>query len=272
MRAVAIGIVVAVSALAAAVPAAASTDEHIDEWSTLGGSGLLTQACPATGTAGTAAYEIRDGVVRVLGDDGVALSDHSLPGSGAWPLAARYTMEGTGDPGRGIDRVVVTDAVGVRLEVLVDRATSVPLALTSFEPDGSIHCTFAFIEWEPGAGGEAPEPAGETVGDLPAELAGFVLGSTVAGDGFVAGLYGDGVFTFSLTAWDGTFEVEGTGGGPFGAAEPGPARSLLAWQVDDRTLVMIGDLPLDLRETVVSELPEPDAPGFFLRLWRRLFG
>lgn len=262
-----------VSVMVVAAPALGGSAEHVEAWSTLDGSGELAQTCPATGSTAVAGYEVADGVVRVLGDDGEVVSDHALPGSGAWPLAGRYAVTDGAEDARGIDRVLVVERDVVRLELLVDRATSVPLSLTSFEADGDVHCTFAFIEWEPGGGTAADQI--ESVADatsLPEAVGGFALGSTVAGDGFVAGHYGDGVFTFSLTLWDGTFEIEGGGAGPFDQVELGPGRSLLAWPVDAQTLVMIGDLPADLREGVVAQLPEPDVPGFFLRLWRRLFG
>ena len=269
----ALAIVGALVVVAAAVPAAASPEGHAEVWSELDGSGQMTQTCPATGSAAAAAYEISDGVVRVLDEAGGVLSDHALPGSGAWPLAERYELADGTDDGRGVDRVLVREAGAVRMEVLVDRDTSVPLAITSFEGDGDVHCAFALIEWSPGPSSVADGPEA-TVDDvpLPDTVAGFVLGSAVAGDGFVAGLYGDGVFTFSLALWDGAFEVEGTAGGPFGSTELGPGRSLVSWPVDDQTLVLIGDLPVDVRDAVVAALPEPDVPGFFLRLWRRLFG
>lgn len=261
--------VVALLVLGTAAPAVA--DVHGDAWSALEGTGELAQSCPSVGTGATATYEVSDGVLRVLDESGEAVSDHALPGSGAWPLADRYTIETAAAEGRGVDRVLVTEGDSVRMEVLVDRAGSVPLALTSFAADGEVHCTFTLIGWTPAAAvpdDEAP-PTPEAA-SLPPEVGGFVLGSVVVHDDFEAGLYGDGVFTFSLTVWDDTFEVAGAKGSPVGSAEPGPGRSLLSWPVDRQTYVLIGDLPHDLRDDVVAELPAPDQPGFFSRLWRRL--
>ena len=35
---------------------------------------------------------------------------------------------------------------------------------------------------------------------------------------------------------------------------------------------MLGDLPLDLQDAVLGELPKPGKPEFFSRFWRKIFG
>ena len=37
-------------------------------------------------------------------------------------------------------------------------------------------------------------------------------------------------------------------------------------------MALVGDLPPDLHEAVLSEMPHPEDPGFFRRWWRSLFG
>jgi hypothetical protein len=37
-------------------------------------------------------------------------------------------------------------------------------------------------------------------------------------------------------------------------------------------MALVGDLPPDLHEAVLEELPRPETPGLFRRLWRSLFG
>jgi negative regulator of sigma E activity len=105
---------------------------------------------------------------------------------------------------------------------------------------------------------------------LPDSVSDFRIGDVVAGNGFEAALYRDGLFTFSLTRWEDELVVEGAD--ESGVVELGPGRTLLAWRSGGGTFVMIGDLPPDLRASVVSELPAPDAGGLFRRLWNRLFG
>jgi hypothetical protein len=51
-----------------------------------------------------------------------------------------------------------------------------------------------------------------------------------------------------------------------------PGQSTYAWETKDSGMAMVGDLPPDLYEAVLSELPEPATPNLLRRLWRRLFG
>lgn len=257
--------------LLVAAPATASEGAHGEAWSDLSGGGLLAQSCPSTGSAGEAAYEIAGGVLRVLDDRGAVVADHALPGSGAWEVASRYDLDSRPDGDRGVDVVLVTDGGVPRLEVLVDAATSVPIAMTSFAGDGSVHCAFTLLGWD-GRPVAVPDPEDLVSDRVPMVIDDFVLGGIVLGDGFVAGRYSDGVFTFSLTQWDAVFAVEGAVGDPVGRTEVAPGRGLVSWPSADGTLVLIGDLPDDVLERVVSALPEPDSPGFLGRLWRRLFG
>jgi hypothetical protein len=37
-------------------------------------------------------------------------------------------------------------------------------------------------------------------------------------------------------------------------------------------MALVGDLPPDMHQTVLSGLPAPADPGLFRRLWRNLFG
>jgi len=37
-------------------------------------------------------------------------------------------------------------------------------------------------------------------------------------------------------------------------------------------MALVGDLPPDLHETVLSDMPHPQDPGLFRRFWRALFG
>lgn len=272
-----LGVVLAV-ALSVAVAAPALADEHHpDAWQHLAGTGSAAQSCPSSGASGVSDVRLEAGALTVVAEDG-AVAEHAVPGGGLWPLADRYDLvdEGTvAQRGRSFDRLVVSEGDTVRAEVLVDPVSSAPLAVTTYDGAGEVHCSIVVLEWdltdvEPTPEIDAPvPPAG-----LPDALAGFALGGVTSGDGFVAGLYGDGVFTFSLARWDRPFVVDGADGAGDELVEAvlGPGRTLVSWPVGTETLVLIGDLPPDVRSTVLAELPEPDAPGLLSRIWSRIFG
>ena len=44
------------------------------------------------------------------------------------------------------------------------------------------------------------------------------------------------------------------------------------WDMWQSGMALVGDLPPDLHEAVLSEMPHPEDPGFFRRWWRSLFG
>ncbi len=256
--------------VAGATPALATIPE---DWAELEASGTAAHTCPGAGTEAVVEVHVHEGAIVILDEDGDPVSEHDLPGMVA-DLADRYELGTESDgtlAGRPTRALSVLDGELGRMEIVVDPVTSMPLALTSFDGDGSPHCSLVLLDWEltevggrDEAGPEIPSVA------LPVSVSDFWIGDVVAGEGFEAALYRDGLFTFSLTRWEDDLVVEGTD--ESGVVELGPGRTLLTWRSGGGTFVMIGDLPPDLRAAVVSELPAPDAGGLFRRLWNRLFG
>jgi len=148
----------------------------------------------------------------------------------------------------------------------------------------------ALIDFEPGAVLDMPEmpplhsqtmvmPTAEP-GSLPAEAAGYRRADTYAGpDETIQAFYTDGLFSFSIfesergerpEAFDDAtrFEVEGETYRRLVT----PSHVWVHWQAPNRSYLLVGDLPPDHIEQVLTELPEPGNRGLFVRMWRRLFG
>ncbi len=162
-----------------------------------------------------------------------------------------------------------------------------------FNGDSSTYCTTRFIEFSLGAAGPAggvtsvdpapaiDDPSDEVDGRLPVELAGFRRIQTTGGPqaDVASAFYGDGVFSFTLLNSPRPISV------PELAAQPKVTinghnyqrvfelgRAVYAWNSDRGGYVLVGEIPLDIQERVLAELPDPQSRGFFQRLWAGLFG
>lgn len=235
---------------------------------------------------GQLATEAADGTVEVtrVGD------------AGDWQLADRYSVEELGDGrylNRRVDMVEVGEGGRVRVSLFFDRGTGAMLRSEVFNGDGSTYCETRFVSFD-GRRPEAPvvavAPPAETVElllapeqidpqVLPAGAAGFERVDVYQGtdEGFV-GYYADGVFSFSvfyslrpvvIAELEDSPRVRFNGGEYQRAF--GPGYVVYSWETPAGGYALIGDLPLDMQEDVLAELPQPAKPGLFERLWRRFF-
>jgi hypothetical protein len=103
-----------------------------------------------------------------------------------------------------------------------------------------------------------------------------LLDQYVDDDGLKFSYYSDGFFSFALfetpvpVSLPDATEVE---------LETGLYRRSFAagqvtyvWETRDGGAALVGDLPPDLHDSVLAEMPLPHDPGFFRRVWRSLFG
>ena len=175
---------------------------------------------------------------------------------------------------------------GVTRAVLIfDEATGALVAATTFLADGSTYCQRRFISFddsrpdlpvvESNAG--VIEGSNEVSTNLPAEIEGFQRLDVYADDdGSTFAYYSDGFFSFAVfetptqvTLPDGVRVEVGTSvyERSFTAGQ-----ATYVWETRAGGMALVGDLPTDLHESVLSALPESEAPGLFRRLWRSLFG
>jgi negative regulator of sigma E activity len=93
------------------------------------------------------------------------------------------------------------------------------------------------------------------------------------------GFYSDGLFTFSLFTMSRSTQVTGlddpmafvTDDGVYDMV-PTAQDVRIYWSDTESNFVLVGDLPPDHAQAVLSELPLPDNGTMFQRWWQRLFG
>lgn len=287
-------------ALIMLIPAAASADElpeALTRQIEAVYSGEQSVVCATPDGLRSELYEIgqSDGVIvaRSSSDD----VRTSLVGDATtWAMGDDYEVVEVGRA-RMLNRAV--DVVEIRLEgvvrvvLSVDLATGVVLASDVLNADGSHYCTTRFTTFspgDPGLAGSARLAPLDAVDELewtaareevlPAEVDRFVRQSMVAGpeDEILSAYYEDGLFSFTLLNSSGPIDVPEMRDAPAVPGESGEYHRrfevgsvVYAWQSEVGGYVLVGDLPLDLQESVLAALPAPQSSGFFQRLWRGLF-
>ncbi len=212
-------------------------------------------------------------------------------------LAGRYQVVESGLGlylNRTVDQVEVREGTLVRARFEFDRQTGAMLRTEVNNADGSTYCLTRFLDFTasaPDLGDVERMTAGQEVevlvrpdevdpAALPATLAGFERLDVYAGpEESVIGYYGDGLFSFTVLHSLRPVSVAELAdappveiGGDRYQRRFGPAQVVLAWESSVGGYAMIGDMPLDVQEAVLGELPDPGRPGLFVRWWRRLFG
>lgn len=175
-----------------------------------------------------------------------------------------------------------------RAELVFDDATGVLVDAVTYSIDGDIYCERRFVSLDVDAGESAPTSTASTPSDavppsvvtestLPDQVGGFErLDEYEDQDGVRFAYYSDGFFSFAL------FEMPTAVALPDGVGvdiESGHYQRVFTagqvtyvWETRDGAAALVGDLPPDLHEAVLAEMPHPHDPGFFRRVWRSLFG
>lgn len=175
---------------------------------------------------------------------------------------------------------------GMSRAVLVfDNATGALVESTTLLDDGTTYCQRRFISFDPLAPQLPSVPAADStlsgvtdgVSTLPGRIGGFqLLDHYVEQEGSTFTYYSDGFFSFAV--FETATRVALPGGSTVEMGGSAYDRSFTAgqttyiWETKQGGMALVGDLPTDMHEAVLSALPESDAPGIFRRLWRSLFG
>lgn len=190
--------------------------------------------------------------------------------------------------GRTVKTIDIVENGVLRMRMVIDVATGATLETEVFDADGNRFRSSNMVRFSPSAAGmEDYEDDGEYKMMLPLDEAGVPDG---AGryrliDAYAApaeaehGFYTDGLFRFSLFAFDGRHDVTDFDNGHAWAVDGfeyvtliKPAALWVLWKAPDQTFVLVGDLPPDHLEEVMADLPRPGQRNWFVRAWRRMFG
>lgn len=214
---------------------------------------------------------------------------------GSWAEAvgsSRYTV-GPPQAAERLDRsaqsIDVFEGSLLRARLILDMKTGAPLATEVYDGNGDLFRFATMLDFDTTMGEMAELAADGSAYDvvlaapvtsLPDTVAGYARVDVydAPGEG-VHAFYADGLFSFSVfdlpdDAGDGRFKDAATfrmGGSDYRKLLA-PSDIWVMWRTPQATYVLVGDLPPDHLEDVLSELPRPKSKSFFSRLWGGLFG
>ncbi len=180
--------------------------------------------------------------------------------------------------------LLVRDGVP-RAELVIDDQTGAVVDAVSYTIDGEVYCERRFVSIDDAArlalsdggsaGAEPPSALEESA--LPATVSGFQrLDQYVDEDGVMFAYYSDGFFSFALFETTGTVDLPDAVEVELGRGEYQrvftAGQVFYVWETPSGGAALVGDLPPDLHEAVLAEMPQPQQAGFFRRWWRSLFG
>jgi hypothetical protein len=260
--------------------------QFVEVTSTAGELWVRTSGNEAVSANGELYQRAADGTVQAT----------RIDSSADWEVSPRYTALDAGrarELERPVQVVTVMEGDIERVTLHFDDATGALLRSEVRNGDQSLYCSKSFVSFseEPRAIDATvrqgtPEPAQVVdFGDidekvLPARVGGFNRLDVYEGpeDSTIA-YYSDGVFSFTVIASRRTVTIPELEDAPVAEIAGEKYQRLFqagqvvyAWESRVGGYALIGDLPIDLQEAVLGDLPRPGRPGFFVRLWRSWFG
>ncbi|HEX2154005.1 MAG TPA: hypothetical protein VHL52_08500 [Acidimicrobiia bacterium] len=209
----------------------------------------------------------------------VVQSDHYTVGS----------TTGSSYLGRPVEEVSILRDGTERVRLVVDHATDAVVRTSTYDGDGSLYCDRRLLSFDTDVS-DVPEvvlssdvdtaqPIDDAPAELPESIEGFSLVDTYSlADGTLS-YYSDGFFSAGVVMTDrpidpdsddGMVEVEDDTGAYRRSYQAGMVS--VTWLSGSGNMAVIGDLPPDLLEALLDDLPQPTQENFFDRLWTRLFG
>ena len=274
---------------------AAYTAEQVISCSTPDGVRDAVVRISRSGGDITVASPVGDDVQVKTGDGGWTLSRRGgvisamAVDSNEAELESVYQVEDLGETsalGRSaMAYQLVRDGV-IRAELVFDDETGAMVATTTFTEDGTTYCQRRFISFDPtdpgtdidpSVGSEEIEPSQPVETSFPELIAGFERLDVYEDQlGFRFAYYSDGFFSFAVFETPALVRLEE--GGVYELAGHqyrrafSPGQATYAWEAQSGGMALVGDLPPDLHDDILSALPTPDTANIFRRLWRSLFG
>jgi len=220
-------------------------------------------------------------------DDGGLVAQASVDG-GQTPGDELYVVEEEGAVeylGRVAMAYLLIRDGEPRAELTIDDETGVVVKAVAFTIDGDIYCErrFVSLDTEPPVidkksveGVDNPPTLVET-SSLPESVAGFELLDQYEDESGVRfAYYSDGFFSFALFETPTVVNVPDFTPVEFESGDYlrvfTAGQVTYVWETRESGMALVGDLPPDLHETILAEMPHPEDPGLFRRWWRALFG
>jgi hypothetical protein len=240
---------------------------------------------------GSTEVQVAGGTFSVVSDEGTVDTSAAVTAAVPEGLYTVAKVESVTALGRSAQRVTIVDGAGVtRATVTFDTETGAMLVSRIRNVDGTIYCDIRMVEFSESAQ-PAPSRTANSSKDnlesadlpegleLPEQVAGFSRVETFTWErGGVVAYYSDGLFSFTLLATmrpvvldSDTADAVTIDGGDY-VRWFGAGQSIYVWDSEGGGLAMYGDLPLDMQEAVLAELPDPTRIGVLARWWRNLFG
>lgn len=172
-----------------------------------------------------------------------------------------------------------------RAELIIDGETGVVVEAVTLNVDDDVYCERRFVSLDtdaPVIEGKSSDrvrtsPTLVETSSLPEDVAGFeLLDQYEDEDGIRFAYYSDGFFSFavfetpSAVVLPEATPVEYETGDYLRVFTAGQVTYV--WETRDLGMALVGDLPPDLHEAVLAEMPSPEDPGLLRRWWRALFG
>jgi hypothetical protein len=240
---------------------------------------------------GSTEVQVAGGSFSVVSDEGTVDTSAAVTAAVPEGLYTVSKVESVTALGRPAQRVTIVDDGGLaRATVTFDAETGAMLVSRIRNADGSIYCDTRMVEFSESARQASSRTANSSQDnlesadlpeglELPEQVAGFSRVETFAWErGGVVAYYSDGLFSFTLLATmrpvvldSETADAVTIDGGDY-VRWFGAGQSIYVWDSEAGGLAMYGDLPLDLQEAVLAELPDPARIGVLARWWRNLFG
>lgn len=219
-----------------------------------------------------------------------------IDSSAGWKMSSKYTALEAGHA-RELERpaqvVTVMEGDVERVTLHFDDATGALLRSEVRNRDRSLYCSSSFVSFS-----EDPRAIDESVRQgtpetvnvvdfseideevLPARAGEFDRVDVYEGpEGSMVAYYSDGVFSFTVIASRRSVTIPELDDAPLVEIDGNqyqrlfqPGQVVYAWESGIGGYALLGDLPIDLQEAVLRDLPRPGRPGFFVRLWRSWFG
>lgn len=207
-------------------------------------------------------------------------------------LHARYTVENgeaTRHLGRPATVLDVMEAGRLRVRMVVDDSTSAPVVTQVFDAAGDVFRYSSMVDFSVWVDPAMVQTDGreyrmmlpiEQV-ELPASLGEYQLIDGYSGpdDGQQA-FYTDGLFSFSVFTTDRRLnwraitddELPYVSAGHSYLRVVAPTSVWVLWNAPSSAMALVGDLPPDHLDQVLTELPRPGTDNWLKRMWRRVFG